>query len=475
MKQLRDRARTRLQIFAMIVLGFIALGLFTTSDAGRVAGIVLTTAIAIPATLTDEDKALAGYVVAKAKEDAESLLKKYMESTMTIDTFNTKLNAALEDAKKKLPDGAAKSEDLTKLEEKLIKQGEAIQKLKENGLIRRNEKSLGGSMVETYVKNIDKIVANKRIENASLKFNMELDLKTVGSMIRANANDNIIYSEVEPGLANIQSRRPFLREIMNVSGTSKGVIYFSEKSGREGTAGATGEGLVKNQIDFNITVSTIEVKKVTAYIKVSEEMLDDIDYMAGEIDGELVEQVNLAFDTQLMSGTGLTIYLKGLTAYITSEMSVDSTVFDASIQEPNNMDVLRAAVALIINANFQPTYILMNPLDVAMMELSKDANGQYVLPPFIGNNGKAIAGVPIVENTGVTQDKFLVGDFQKCNLRIRKEMELMTGYSGTDFIDNVVTIRAELRAAHYIKTNHLNAFQRGTFSTLKSAMTAEVD
>lgn len=468
MKQARDRMRNRLRILALMVLAFVGITAFCAPGVeGKIFVCAVTVAMALPVTISDEDKALAEAMLAEAKKEAEGIFNKYASSTMTIDKFNEKVA----DIEKKYADKVEKKE-LDDLTEKVKEQGLLIQKLKEGGIPdnEQGSKSLASILAETYVKNLDKIKDQKGVKGMQA-FNM--DVKSATTMTRANGtgSDTIITTELEPGLTRIVSRKPFLRDIMNVSGTTAQYIKYTEQANRDGAAGETGEGLVKNRIDFDMVVTSAEVKKITAFIKVSEEMIEDIDYIQGEINSELIEQINLKFDSQLFSGTGLTIYLKGITAFITSEMSVSGTPFESSVVACNRLDVLRAAVA-IINANqFTPTYILLHPYDAAGMELEKDDGGQYVLPSFVGQNGKQIAGVPIIENTGITAGTFIAGDFTKCYLRIRKDATLKVGYDADDFTKNLVTILAELRACHYIKTNHVNAFARGTFSTLISAMT----
>ena len=44
------------------------------------------------------------------------------------------------------------------------------------------------------------------------------------------------------------------------------------------------------------------------------------------------------------------------------------------------------------------------------------------------------------------------------------------GYENDDFTKNLVTILAEARAVHYVKTNHLAAFVYGDFSDAITAL-----
>jgi len=80
-----------------------------------------------------------------------------------------------------------------------------------------------------------------------------------------------------------------------------------------------------------------------------------------------------------------------------------------------------------------------------------------------------ISGLRIIENVGVTQDTFFVGDFNQAQLRIREEFNVGMWFDSDDYTKNLVTVLGEMRALMYIKSNNLAAFTKGTFSTLKTA------
>ena len=60
----------------------------------------------------------------------------------------------------------------------------------------------------------------------------------------------------------------------------------------------------KNQIDFDLVVANEAVKKTTAFIKVSTEMLDDITWIQSEIEQELMRELIKAVEQQAFNGDG---------------------------------------------------------------------------------------------------------------------------------------------------------------------------
>lgn len=299
-----------------------------------------------------------------------------------------------------------------------------------------------------------------------------LEVKVAGTMTTSNIDavgtNSIPFTlaQFEQGLTRIVRRMPFIQELCNVGTTLKKYVQWAEQANADdGEAATTAEGAAKHQTDFDIVEKSAEVKKITAYIKVSTEMLDDVDFMRSEINTELMEIIKLKLDEQILLGDGTGTNLSGI---ITTATAWAAGNFADTIVDANEYDVLRTAISQIETATpngpFTPNYIVLHPEDLAKMELEKDTQGRYVIYPFGDAVGGKVKGVPIITNIGMTAGKFLVGDFTKSRVLIRKDATIAVGYENDDFTKNLVTILGELRAVHYVKTNYLKAFVYGDFS-----------
>jgi HK97 family phage major capsid protein len=309
--------------------------------------------------------------------------------------------------------------------------------------------------------------------------NIDVDIdvaKTAGTFTTGNVDavgSNSIpfsLSDAEAGLTRVVRRRPWIMGLANVSSTDKMYVQWAEQENPDGGAGATTEGSDKSQADFDWVEKSKKVEKVTAFIKVSREALDDLDGLQNEINTELMELVMLKVDADLLGGNGTSPVLAGILA---QDTAYSAGSFAGSIVNPNNFDVLRTAIAQVVRENFIPNYILLHPDDVAAMDLTKSVDdSHYVLPPFKSADGMVISGVRIVENTGQTPGDFTVGDFTKLNIKVRKSFGIDVGYESDDFIKNLVTILGEVRLVSYIKSNHAKAFVSGDFETAIAALAA---
>ena len=327
------------------------------------------------------------------------------------------------------------------------------------------EKNVVETLESVLTSKKDELSAMKEKSGASVQFTM----KAVGTMaLSTNTTGQIPQAERENGITRIVRRNPFILELVNVGSILSNVWEWVEQKNPEGGAGMTAEGAIKSQADFDLVVASANVKKVTAYIKVTKEMLDDVALMRSEIDQELTELINLKIDEQLLNGNGLTVNLTGI---VTNATAYSAGAFALSIPTPTNYDVLATAINQVRVNLFEPTYIVLHPTDVTRMKLSKGTDGHYVLPPFTSVDGTNVEGIRVVANTGVTIDKFLVGDFTKAGVRFKDGLTINVGYENDDFTKNLVTILAEARLVQRVKSNHYGAFVYGDFSDARTALT----
>jgi hypothetical protein len=211
-----------------------------------------------------------------------------------------------------------------------------------------------------------------------------------------------------------------------------------------------------------------EVKKIASYVKVSKEMLDDLSFIRGEINNDLMEGVREGIEEALLNGTGATGQIKGL---INASMGLPAYNgnFDDQIQDANITDLMRIAKAQIEASNFSPTHVVLNPEDIAKLQLTKASDGMYTYPMFLptqaGDGEMSIAGMRVISSTYMPVGDYLVGDMSKVNVKFRDDMNLSVGLDTDDFTKNMITILAEARLVSYVKNNQKPAFVYGDIAT----------
>ena len=343
------------------------------------------------------------------------------------------------------------------LNEALKAQGVAIKKLTE----KEKTELPKGTLKETLKNQLEALKAEKGASKGEAgKVNFEVAFKAVGDMTFANVTGgNIPVEDRLPGVEMIPSRRLRLLDVISMGNTTSNVVSWVDQQNQEGAAGGTAEGAAKNQIDFDLVVTSESVKKRTAYIKVSTEMLDDISYMETLIRTELIKELMKDVENQVLQGNNTGQNLNSI-----SEMSTPwaAGAFVDTVVAPNVVDVLTTANNQIKLAEHDgANAYLLNPSDVTAMRLVKATDNQYIDRLQEANGQMSLDGVPVIETTLVNQDEFFAGEFNLDLLIAKESIGIDIGLDGNDFTKNMRTVIAEWRGLNLIKLNSRTAFVKG--------------
>lgn len=85
--------------------------------------------------------------------------------------------------------------------------------------------------------------------------------------------------------------------------------------------------------------------------------------------------------------------------------------FAGTVENPDEVDVVRAARAYLTYGEYTPNAISLNPIDVFRMQSLKDTTGRDLEKVRIVNGITYINGLPVVETTAVVAGEFVLGDW----------------------------------------------------------------
>lgn len=338
-----------------------------------------------------------------------------------------------------------------------------------------SKKSVGEQVAEQLKaksENLKNLKSSNQAEARDAVFSFEV--KAAGTMLTsANVSGgNVPVEDRLEGFNIIPSRRVRLLDIMSTRSTNSTVVSWTYQANKDGSAGQTAEGAVKNQIDFDIVVASQSIKKTTAFIKVSDEMIDDIAWMNSEINNELLRELLKAVESQAYSGDNTGQNLNGVRTVATA---FAAGTFANAVDNADTLNVLDVALNQIKIAehDLSRPAILMHPSDVTAMKMVKVSatDRRYVDRLYIAGANLMLDGtVPIVETTLVTAGQYLVGDFNLALLVQKDGVRIEVGYDADDFTKNLRTIRAEWRGLVIVKNNDRTAFVKGVIATDKAAL-----
>ena len=402
-----------------------------------------------------------------AEKSAEDLAGLYNEYN---DVKRTELENAIEAKATKEDIESLKSEivagqinQVKALNETLAAHGVAIKKLSEKGA---NEVGLLSTVKTSLVEKADDLAGLKGDASKKIAF------KVAGTMLGSTnvSGGNVPVEQRLPGFDVIPSRRVRLLDIVSRGTAESNVISWVSQANKDGAAGQTAEGAIKNQIDFDLVVNSESLKKTTAYIKISEEMLSDISFIESEINNELMREILKVVELQVYSGDNTGNNLNGI---VTQASAFAAGTFAGTVDNANVADVLTVAANQIKLAEHDaPNYIMLNPSDVTALKLIKTSatDKRYVDRLVMVAGEMSLDGITILETTLVTAGTYLIGDFRMATVFDKGMVDIKVGYENDDFTKNLVTILAEWRGLNIIKTNQASAFVTGTIATDAAAL-----
>lgn len=279
---------------------------------------------------------------------------------------------------------------------------------------------------------------------------------------------NIVFGNEIDTVVSVDPRtQTIIRQVANVATIAGRQVTYSELVDVEGDAAWVPERGLKPSMTASLAEKTITAGKVALTAKISQETLRDLPQLVSEIEAELVSRIGIKEEEGLLSGSGTGGEIKGVLD------SVPRFVLTGlEVSAPNKYDALVAAYTQIVSTSkmsYRPNMVLMNPVDFAQMQLTKDLNGQYLKPFNVVS--ELVQGLRIETSTAVKQGEFFMGDFTRLNIRDLVGMQLTIGWENDDFTRNLVTLINEKRMLVYIKSQYKTAFVFDTFDNVITGIT----
>lgn len=345
---------------------------------------------------------------------------------------------------------------------------------------KKNTKVSEGGEVKTSfdvneVKNGLKDLYEKKRNSFSFSFNSLKELAVLNAVSETTLTGDVIPPQLVPEITRDPVRQVFIESIADVTpNMTSDKLAYVECVNESGAPLPTAELNALPEKEFRFQEFKATLKKIGVVAKHSNEILADAAQLVSAFKGWLQEDVNIVTDQELLNGSGSGDHLTGVMTL--AEELDSSAVGTKRVAFANLADVIRVAitkVAVYGKGKFIANYVLLNPDDADALDLTKDENGQYVLPPFKTADGTTIKGARVIENVGVPSGKFLVGDFRKLHIGTKGGVTVtMTDSDGTDFAKDIITVKLTRRVAAYVRQNDNGAFWTGDISDVIGYLSA---
>lgn len=286
---------------------------------------------------------------------------------------------------------------------------------------------------------------DKRTKQAGFQV-QSADLLSVQANTITNDGDTLAPYDRKAGIIASPQRRAWLRERMLIIPCGAGGVEFTRENAFTNNAATQAggspieyEGVTKAESAITFELVNARVPTVAHWIKMSRQAMDDQPALSGFLNMRLRYGLDLELERQIISGDGTGGDMSGL--------AEAATAFTPTSGD-TELDSLSRAKATLETANFMPDCIVLHPNDYGAMERIKTTTGEYIIGQPAGALQPVLWGVPVFRSATVSAGKFLMADLAgSCALFMRQDAVVdMTESNDTDFVKNLITVRAELRA-----------------------------
>lgn len=192
------------------------------------------------------------------------------------------------------------------------------------------------------------------------------------------------------------------------------------------------------------------VKTIPVHMPITRQILADVPQLESEINQFLVDDVELKFEEEIISGTGGT-HFTGLEN--TNGLTPQAFFNDGVNASSSRLATARKALTTVrIVARDIATGFLMNPLDWEAFDLTKDGENRYYFggPMVLGT--KMLWGLAVAESEVIPEGTAYTGNLRKIQVWDRELPTLrMTDSHNDEFTHNIIRLLVEMRAAMGVK------------------------
>ncbi len=188
---------------------------------------------------------------------------------------------------------------------------------------------------------------------------------------------------------------------------------------------------------------SISLKKVGDTIPITEESLYDRARFAAELNLFLQTNVNLITDQQVFLGDGTGNNANGFFNTAIVYVPAPSAIADPSIYDL--IVKVREAMTAGKDSKIMPNVVYMNIVDINRYKLKKDADNNYIMPPFVTNDGMMIDSIMVIESNIVTPNTLCMADNRFIRVYEEAGLAVSTGLVGDQFRQDLITLKARRR------------------------------
>lgn len=373
--------------------------------------------------------------------------KQYNELSSSLKQIGDQIKAQAEASQKEISrHGEMQAETRAKVDEMLSKQGELQARLLEAEQKLVNA-SKGGDKPERQRSAGELVVASEQMEgvNSSFRGSRRVSIPRAAITSVGSSGGALVAPDRRPEIVMPPERRLTIRDLIAPGTTESNSIEYVRETGFTNAAAPVAEGGAKPYSELEFELVNAPVRTLAHLFKASRQILDDASALQSYIDARARYGLLTVEEQQLLYGNGTGANLQGLMT-LAETYAAPSGI---AVTGEQRIDRLRLALLQAELSEFPSDGIVLNPIDWAAIELTKDNEGRYIVGQPQEGTAARLWNRPVVSTQAMAQDEFLTGAFRLgAQIFDRMDIEiLISTENDKDFENNMVTIRAEERLA----------------------------
>ncbi|WAD26671.1 phage major capsid protein [Pseudomonadaceae bacterium T75] len=378
---------------------------------------------------------------------SENFEAQVKELNASLTKIGDQIKAQAEQVEKQIKaSGEMQGETRAKVDEILTKQGELQARLQEAEQKLVNA-SKGGDEPERQRSAGELVVASEQMEgvNASFRGSRRVSVPRAAITSVPASGGVLVSPDRRQEIIMPPERRLTIRDLIAPGTTNSNSIEYVRETGFTNNAAPVAEGGAKPYSEITFALETAHVRTLAHLFKASRQILDDAAALQSYIDARARYGLLTVEEAQLLYGNGTGANLQGLMTLAEAYAAPGGIV----VTGEQRIDRLRLALLQAELSEFPSDGIVLNPIDWAAIELTKDNEGRYIVGQPQEGTAARLWNRPVVSTQAMQQDEFLVGAFRLgAQIFDRMDIEILVSTENDkDFENNMVTIRAEERLA----------------------------
>lgn len=246
-------------------------------------------------------------------------------------------------------------------------------------------------------------------------------------------------------LVEFATRPVQVADLIPQTETQQAAVQYMEETTFTNAAAETAEGGTYPESALAFTEQTSNVRKISTFLPVTDEQLEDIPRIRGVIDNRLPFMIRQRLDLQIIAGNGTAPNLRGI-------LNVVGIQTQAKGADPTPDAIYKAIVKVEVTGQAMANAVIMHPTNWQDVRLLRTADGLYIWGNPSDAGPERIWGLRVVRAQASTLGTAITGDFANFSeLAVRRGLDTQVSNShSTFFIEGKQAIRADIRAAFVV-------------------------